>query len=102
MKLFRFHDENTRKNHFIQLLGPKKLLKEFEEDFDSFYTEKICPEMNKRFLETKYGIHDVSFDSGKVLLGFTTYEVKKENWKPLMTIWAEIFKSLGVEIGEII
>jgi len=98
MKPFIFFDENKQITHCLEILGPSHLLKEMEDDEFEDFLDKIFKEINNRNLETKYGVHDVSFKPLTELLGFSSYEVTK--WKTLMKIWREILISFGLEIGK--
>ena len=51
-------------------------------------------------LETKYGIHDVSYATSD-LFGFTTYEVEKNKVLELMGVWKRILEGYGYKCGEI-
>lgn len=97
MKPFIFFDENKQITHCLEILGPAHLLKEIEDDEYEDFWDKIQKEINSRNLETKYGVHDISFSSNTALCGFTSYEITK--WKTLMKIWREILTSLGIEVG---
>lgn len=98
---FVFRDQLTKTRYVIPLLdGPIMDQMEF---FDSdLFDEKILPEIEKRGLEIKFGVHDVlSFKDE--LLGFTTYEIEEtEKWDELLAIWSEIFISLGYKVGAVI
>jgi hypothetical protein len=98
MKHFIFFDENKQITHCLEVLGPSHLLKEMEENVDDIFWDKIREEIDMRDLETKYGVHDVSYRASTELLGFSSYEVTK--WKTLMKIWREILTSFGLEVGK--
>jgi hypothetical protein len=98
MKQFVFRDEITGKKYVIPIIsGP-----DIDEDF--FY-DKVIPEIEKRKLESRYGIHDYNTAGEDEVLGFTTYEVgqgyTEGGWDGLMGEWKEILVRLGFEVGEL-
>ncbi len=98
MKKFVFRDEITNNKYTIPILdGPAM----DEESFfqTGFYEDKIVPEIEKRELETTFGIHDFATQGDDELFGFTTYEItEQEKWDELLNIWREILVFLGYQI----
>jgi hypothetical protein len=101
MKKFVFRDQLTGMKYIIPLLdGP---VMDSNQLLDSFYYNRIMPEIESRNLEIKYGIHDFNTESDDELFGFTSYEIETpEAWKELMLIWRDILVLLGYKIGETI
>lgn len=100
MRYFRFHDEELEKSHYLELLGPQELLDLPAEDVDDLFYNVLQPEMERRDLESKFGIHDVSFGNETLTFwGFTTYEVDSKMWPDLMMEWRAIWTQAGFEVG---
>jgi hypothetical protein len=101
MKLFRIYDQNTETAHYLELIGPPNLLKQYSkiEEADDLFSSMIQPEIIDRLLESAYGVHDVSFDAGKVLWGFTTDGIEMDRWNDLMEEWREIWENAGFYVG---
>jgi len=100
VRYFRFYDEELEQSHYLELLGPEELLNKPAEDIDEIFDTILQPEMERRELETKYGIHDVSFGTDSLTLwGFTTYEVDRKQWPALMLEWQKIWELAGFEVG---
>jgi hypothetical protein len=98
IRYFRFHEEGQDRSHYLELLGPDFLLDLTSYKFQDLYEEKIYPELERRDLEGKYGVHDVSFaNNTSTLWGYSTYEV--EDWENLMQEWREIWILAGFHVG---
>jgi len=92
MKPFQLYDELTGKNHCLQILAAPE---EIEDLFD--YRVLGTDEMN--FLETTYGVHDVSYDDNSIF-GFTSYEWQPGKLDDLKTYWSNWLTRLGFKVGK--
>lgn len=100
VRYFRFYDEEKEQSHYLELTGPEELLNKQPEDIDEIFDNILQPEMERRELETKFGVHDVSFGMETLTLwGFTTYEVESKQWFTLMLEWRQILQLAGFEVG---
>lgn len=97
-KYFRFHELGADRSHYIELLGPELIATKSNTYWVELFSLIIGSLVKSRNLETRYGIHDVSFATNTdTIWGFSSYEVV--DWDGLMKEWKEILTLVGFRVG---
>ena len=97
LKPFELFDQNANTSYKLEILEiPKSLIT--QDDIEDFFADYICGSEKMNFLETTYGVHDVSGDD-KVMFCFTSYEWDKSNLDKLKEYWSTWLTSLNFKTG---
>ncbi len=88
--LFQLRDENTNRGYGFTIDMTS-------EDFDEFVYN--CSESwGMAKIETDYGVQDA--EGGDGFIGFTSYEIKPEDYPKVLTIYRITFEDAGYTLGK--
>jgi hypothetical protein len=97
--IFSFHFSLDEKEEFqiaAFTVDKKHPCKELEDLTTSKDFETLV-----RDCEEEYGVHDVSCSPETEFMGFTSYEVEKENIDKVMKIFSDFFTAKGFTVSEV-
>lgn len=82
---------------------PSPIYKKFGVSLFKEFLEKIYSDCAEE-IESEFGVHDWSSSPCDEVdaIGYTTYEVEKENQSKLMETWRNVFKDAGCECTEVV
>lgn len=94
-KKFKFYDQNTKKTWWFDIISGIEHIPEVELDY---LVDDLIED--GEYLESQYGVHDIGFNR-EDLLGFTSYEIKEEDYPKVMSEWRDIFYARGITTSSI-
>ena len=97
LRPFQLHYEITDTNYRLEILDTPGI--KDDDDMCDFFDAHMVDTEEMNFLETEYGVHDVSYDD-TLILGFTSYEWKENRLDDLKAYWSEWLTRLGFKVGK--